>query len=791
MAQSMAQAAGEAARDEAPRDEAAFRAEVARFIADNIPPEMAARNRVAVHPGREDYLGWARILARRGWSAPGWPKEHGGAGWTARQLQVLEEESFRAGAPSLHIQTVDLAGPLIAAFGTEAQKAKYLPAIREGRELWAQGFSEPGSGSDLASLSTRAVRDGDHYVVTGQKIWTSDAYYCDRIFCLVRTSTEGRPQQGITMLLFPLDLPGVTVRPIPLIDGGHSLCEVFFDGVRVPVEDRLGEEGGGWTCAKHLLAGERVRTAEAPRNAREIARLRAILEGPGPDGRPLLADPLRRARLAELEMDLAALRVGVEMELDGRGAPGLPTPSVLKLQGTELMQAAQRFSREALGPYGAIFHDLGDPAAPMAEPGPEAGRGAAAESLFRRAATIYGGSSEVQKGIIAKAIEGADAGAARPPAEGDLGLLRDSLDGVLARHGSREARRVRAGVPAREGLWPTLAAQGWLGAGLPEAAGGFGGGARESAEIAEAVGRALLGEPLGPVVAAARALAFLDPAGQAARLEAVVAGELLPVLVHDAPGGAASVSARRTGDGWRLSGRVRAALGAPEADLLAVPARLEDGGEGLFLVAPEAARLHACRTLDDRAAAEAVFEDAPALERVEGAAGALALAIDHALVDACADALGAMDRAFWLARDHVAQRRQFGQALIRFQAIQHRLAEMLVEIQRARAMLEHGIEALGGVDPAARARAMSRMKARVDRSAFFVGAQAIQLHGGMGLTEDCEVGGCFKRICVQGAMMGTADDHLARLVRELDPDHAPPGGADAPTIPSRREETAS
>lgn len=757
-----------------------FRDEVARFIAQNMPPEMAARNRTAVHPGREDYLGWARILARRGWSAPGWPKEHGGAGWTARQLLVLEEESFRAGAPSLHIQTVDLAGPLIAEFGTQAQKAKYLPAIREGRELWAQGFSEPGSGSDLASLSTRAAREGDHYVVNGQKIWTSDAYYCDRIFCLVRTSTEGRPQQGITMLLFPLDLPGVTVRPIPLIDGGHSLCEVFFDNVRVPVEDRLGEEGQGWTCAKRLLAGERVRTAEAPRNAREIARLRAVLETPAPDGRPLIADPLRRARLAELEMDLAALRVGVELELDGRGAPGLPTPSILKLQGTELLQATQRFAREALGPYGAVYHDLTDPAAPMAEPGPEAGRGIAAESLFRRAATIYGGSSEVQKGIIAKAIEGADAASARPPGPEDLGMLRDSLSRFAERLAGREARRARLGQPVRGGaVWSLIAEQGWLGAGLPESAGGFGGGPRESAEIAEAAGRALLSEPLAPAVAAARALAFADPAGQAERLSATVAGELLAILVHDGPDAAAcGFRARPDGERWRLSGRARVVLGAPEADLLVVPARLASGALGLFLLAPaaEGVTRHACRTLDDRQAADVILDDAQAEARVAPAeaperdlAPDLDRALEHALVDACAETLGAMDRAFWLARDHVAERRQFGQALIRFQAIQHRLAEMLVEIQRARALLEHGIESLSEPDPAARRRAMSRMKARLDRSAFLVGGQAIQLHGGMGLTEDCEVGGCFKRICVQGARMGTADDHLARLVRELDP----------------------
>ena len=269
-------------------------------------------------------------------------------------------------------------------------------------------------------------------------------------------------------------------------------------------------------------------------------------------------------------------------------------------------------------------------------------------------------------------------------------------------------------------------------------------------------------------------------------LAATAAGELLPVLVHDGPdAGACAVAARPDGDGdgdgdgWRLTGRARTVLGAPDADLLLVPARLSPGGGlALFEVSPGAPglTLHACRTLDDRRAADVILEDLRPAARVARAeapgrdlSADLDRALDHALVDACAETLGAMDRAFWLARDHVAQRRQFGQALIRFQAIQHRLAEMLVEIQRARAMLDHGLDALGDPDPAERRRAMSRMKARIDRSAFLAGGQALQLHGGMGLTEACEVGGCFKRICVQGALMGTADDHLARLAHDLAP----------------------
>jgi alkylation response protein AidB-like acyl-CoA dehydrogenase len=239
-------------------DDEAFRAEVRGFMEANIPPDMAERNKRGYHPTREDVVAWTKILlAKPGWTVPSWPVEYGGPGWSVRQRHIFEEEGLKAGAPELSPQGTTLVGPVIYTFGSQAQKDRFLPGIRTGDELWAQGFSEPNSGSDLASLRTRAIRDGDHYVVNGQKIWTSEAHSADWVFMLVRTNAEGKPQAGISFLLIKLDTPGITVRPIISIEEAHCLNEVFFEDVRVPVENLVGEENKGWTYAKMLLGEER------------------------------------------------------------------------------------------------------------------------------------------------------------------------------------------------------------------------------------------------------------------------------------------------------------------------------------------------------------------------------------------------------------------------------------------------------------------------------------------------------------------------------------------------------
>ena len=383
-----------------------FRAEVRAFVTAELPRDMAARTLLGYHPHKPDVEFWTAKLHARGWSAMSWPKEHGGTGWTVGQRHIFDEECFLAGCPAVNPQAFYLVGPIIYAIGSEAQKARFLPPILSGEHFWAQGFSEPNSGSDLASLKTRAVRDGDDYVVNGQKIWTSEAQYCDWIFMLVRTSAEGRAQAGISFLLVDLKSPGITVRPIIGLEGGHILNEVFFEDVRVPVENLIGEENKGWTYAKQLLGAERTHSAEVPRCKGLLARCKAVAAQTLFRDRPLSQDPHFARRVAQLEVEILAheatlWRVVAEEDAGLHGAA--PTPSILKVKGTELAQRAGALLVEALGDEALphyVEHDyfLNPPAD---APGAPIAYGAVSDFLYRRAMTIYGGANEVQRNIIA------------------------------------------------------------------------------------------------------------------------------------------------------------------------------------------------------------------------------------------------------------------------------------------------------------------------------------------------------------------------------------------------------
>ncbi len=384
----------------------AFRAEVRAFIAAELPREMAARTLLGYHPHKPDVQFWTAKLHRRGWSAPNWPVIHGGTGWTISQRHIFEEESFLAGCPAVNPQAFHLVGPVIYSVGTSAQRQRFLPSILSGEHFWAQGFSEPNAGSDLAALQTRAVRDGDHYVVNGQKIWTSEAHYSDWLFLLARTSTEGRPQAGISFLLVDLRSPGITIRPIVGIEGGHVLNEVFLVDVQVPVENRIGEENEGWTYAKQLLGAERTFTADVPRCKGLLARCRHVAARMPARGRPLLEDVHFARRLGQLEIEVMAHEATlwrVVAEEEAGIAEASPTPSILKVRGTELAQQIGALLVEALGDdalplYPERTYLLGGPAD---APGTPLAHGAVAGFLYHRAATIYGGTNEVQRNIIA------------------------------------------------------------------------------------------------------------------------------------------------------------------------------------------------------------------------------------------------------------------------------------------------------------------------------------------------------------------------------------------------------
>ena len=393
-------------------EDLAFREEVRTFMKENLPEHIRRQTELAPsYVTKEDTRTWHKILHNKGWVAPKWPKEHGGPGWNAVQRHIFEEEYQAANAPRLSPFGLTMVGPVIYTFGTEEQKQQHLPQILSGDIFWCQGYSEPGAGSDLASLKTRAVREGDEYVVNGQKIWTSHAHHADWIFALVRTDpSASKQQEGISFLLIDMKSPGIEVRPIISIDGGHYLNEVFFTDVRVPVENRVGEENKGWTYAKFLLGHERSGIAGVGKSFRKIERIAAAAmeEGNSQGGR-LWDDADFRNRLSTITAKLQALDTS-NLRILAREAAGEtvgPEASLLKINGTEIEQALNELLVEALGYYGQPYErDMLRADTNVESPVPEHGRGAMAEHLLRRAATIYGGSNEIQRDIIAKRVLG-------------------------------------------------------------------------------------------------------------------------------------------------------------------------------------------------------------------------------------------------------------------------------------------------------------------------------------------------------------------------------------------------
>ncbi|MFC6671480.1 acyl-CoA dehydrogenase family protein [Marinobacterium aestuariivivens] len=388
-------------------DELAFRDEVRAFLREALPADIADSVRLGRRLRKEDHQRWQRILAKKGWYAANWPIEHGGTGWSLVQKHIFEEACAAFGAPRLISFGVNMVAPVIIKFGTEQQKAHYLPRILSGEDWWCQGYSEPGAGSDLASLKTRAVRDGDHYVVNGQKTWTTLGQYANRIFCLVRTSSEARPQQGISFLLIDMDSPGISVRPIITLDGEHEVNEVFFDNVRVPVANLVGEENRGWTCAKYLLTHERTGQAGIGFSKAALAHLKQIAARETRDGRPLIENPRLRTRIAEVEMRLLAVEVSTLRILaatrDG-GVPGAES-SILKIQGSEIRQAISDLTRRVLGPQALPFVEAELEAGFDGQPRHADYSAAPASQYFNlRKLSIYGGSNEIQKNIVAKTM---------------------------------------------------------------------------------------------------------------------------------------------------------------------------------------------------------------------------------------------------------------------------------------------------------------------------------------------------------------------------------------------------
>ncbi|HZV93992.1 MAG TPA: acyl-CoA dehydrogenase family protein [Caldimonas sp.] len=394
-------------------EEQAFREQVRAWVKDNLPREISDKVRNSVHLTREEMQRWAKILGKNGWLGWGWPKEFGGPGWNAIQKHLFEEETALAGAPRVIPFGPVMVAPVIMAFGSPEQQKHFLPGIASGEVWWSQGYSEPGSGSDLASLKTRAERvhraGGDVYIVNGQKTWTTLGQYGDWIFCLVRTSSDGKPQTGISFLLIDMKSKGVTVRPIITMDGAHEVNEVWFDNVEVPADQLIGEENKGWTYAKYLLAHERTNIADVNRAKRELERLKRIARVEG------VYEPGRfRDEIARLEVDVVALEMMVlrvlsaERSERGGGKQSLDIAGLLKIRGSEIQQRYSELMMLAAGPAALALRTEAMQAGWQAEHADSAAFVAPlAPTYFNmRKTTIYGGSNEVQRNIVAQTVLG-------------------------------------------------------------------------------------------------------------------------------------------------------------------------------------------------------------------------------------------------------------------------------------------------------------------------------------------------------------------------------------------------
>ena len=390
-------------------EDLAFREGVRAFIRDNLPKDIAESVSRGRALSKHDIQRWQRILYDQGWAAPAWPEEFGGPGWNATQRYIFDEVMAEFDTPETVPFGMLMVGPLIFTFGTQAQKDRFLPKILTGEEWWCQGYSEPGSGSDLASLQVKAERDGEHYVVNGTKTWNSLAHLADWVFCLVRTSKEGKQQEGISFLLIDMNTPGIEPKPIISIDGAHHLNMTYYTDVRVPVENRIGEENKGWTYAKYLLGHERNSIAEVGLSKQRLRRLKEIAAEEQTGGGKLADDSTFSGKVADAEISLTTLEyLNLRfLAKEAAGRPIGPEVSMLKIKGTELRQKLTELTIEALGYYAVPFEpeQLTDG---WNEPpiGPDYAAAQMPQYLYSRAATIYGGSNEIQRNIIAKMVLG-------------------------------------------------------------------------------------------------------------------------------------------------------------------------------------------------------------------------------------------------------------------------------------------------------------------------------------------------------------------------------------------------
>lgn len=742
--------------------DADFRADVRRFIQRHLPTDLQSKVMAHQRLGKEDFLRWHRILFEQGWVAPGWPKAFGGAAWTIEQRNIFDEECGLAGAPETQPFGLRMVGPVIMAYGSPWQKAHFLPRILSGEDWWCQGYSEPGAGSDLASLRTRARRQGDHYLISGQKTWTTYAQHADMMFCLARTDPQAKPQEGISFFLIDMRSPGVSLRPIRTLDGGEEINEVFLDDVAVPLSHLVGEENRGWTYAKYLLSHERFGAARVGRAKRELGLLKTMARQCIRQGRSALEDPILARRVTLLEIDTLALeQTNLRLiDQDKRGAGHGAEASMLKYLGSTLAQRISEVQLDLAGPLGLAYRsELLDAEMPgqtlQSVPG---------FYLNLRKISIYGGTDEVQKNIIAKLALGR-AVADVPGQE----MVEASLGAYLARayppRGSRP-EAASTGIPAH---WRALAELGMTALALPVSHGGLEQGALALCAAAQCLGRHGVDEPYATSAVLAGSLLARLPLTPAllTLCEGLASGEVFPAVILPGPQAGSesdAVRARRCGSGWVLEGRARLVPYGTQASHWLVVAPAQDE-YSLFLLDAGCPGVSgtACQGLDGRDYAELALHDCRVADtacfRLSGED--LSRAVDLTRIVLCAEALGAMGWLLDATQAYLAARQQFGRPLGSFQVLQHRLVDMLLLLEQARALTWHAAETSASA-AAVLERLASAAKAKCGEAARLIGQQSIHLHGGMGMTDELPVGHYVKRLMAIEYTLGDTAFQLER-----------------------------
>lgn len=762
-----------------------FRDEVRRFVDKRLPADIRQTVEAKRLVSREQAQRWQRELSAVGWGAPSWPKKFGGTGWPLLKQAVLQEELLLSGAPAVESLGLGTIGPTIIRHGTADQQSRFLGRIINFDDYWAQAYSEPGAGSDLASLSCSARREGDHYIVNGTKIWQSHAHWANWALTLVRTSQGKRKQEGITVLLIDLKAPGVTVRPIKFLNGTVFHSQLFFDDVRVPAVNRIGDEGAGWSIAKSLLVTERLFTGRVPECKRQLAELKKLAAVEGPGRTDLRAQPWFARRIAELEIRLQAFDHAWWRAVERAQAGDDLGDEVLKLRliSGVLLPDLHGLQLEVAGPDGllvdpASLHDDGAEAGPALSP-------QRAENIhihhFRyRGITLGTGSAEVQRDLVAREVfERGNAGD-RPAAETDSEtMLAETVKRFVERDYTIERRRdtITNKASFNANTWQSIANLGLTGLLAPADAGGYGGSVKDMTIVCEALGEGLVVEPYVWTAVAGVTIAAAAAADKAGLSQAdMIAGSQKVALAWLEPGARfdsehCATVATRNSAGWTLTGRKRLVWGAASADKVLISARLErtDGEFALFCA--DASALQAPRhgkAYNDRAVSEfsldgLKLDDSALLVQGKQAEALLRQVLDKVTLALCAEGIGAMDKALAITLDYMKTRKQFGRPIAEFQALRHRVVEHCLGLYNARSLVRiaAGTFAEGTANAS---KAVSAAKWMTGRAARQIGHDVLQLHGAIGFQDETPISHYAKFLVSMDAMLGDSEHHMTQYL---------------------------